>query len=327
MTKMANMWRATVASAALSVAVVTAGPVMAAPVTDIVFIIDASSSMGGEINGVRNGFGAFASNLSAQGVDARFAIVMFGGEPELILDFTNDATLVQARLNAMVIGTAPGIHNNHNLNPEAGLEAIRMVLGGAVTNSLANNNIPEDGILEFRAGVRKNLILATDEDSDRSFNAANQFAGQTTLEPPSTIDATWQAEVDATADAVIAAQAFVNMLINRGEAPSRSQYGDPLDDVSDSDFTDWDQAATLANLLANPVTANSLEAQILAAGLIARAFDVAGANDPDFVDNFFQAKVEEIITDPGIPVPEPMTLTLLALGFVGIAAVRRRWAH
>jgi hypothetical protein len=62
----------------------TAGSVRAAPVTDIVFLIDASASMGDNIADVRAGFATFVSNLNAQGVDARFAIVMFGGEPELI---------------------------------------------------------------------------------------------------------------------------------------------------------------------------------------------------------------------------------------------------
>ena len=321
----ASLKRFAPAIAGATALIAAAAPLKAAPVTDIVFMIDASSSMGGEIAGVRAGFGTFATNLAAQGVDARFAIVMFGGAAELIQDFTSDATATQNKLNQIIIGNNPGIHNNHNANPEAGLEAIRMVLGGAPTSTLDNNNIPEDGILDFRSGARKNLILATDEDSDLSFHVANRFPGQAGNEPPNPINATWQAEVDATADIVIAAQAYLNLLVNRCEAASRSQYGDPEDDVSDADFSNWDPSATLANLLADAVTAESLEAQVLQAGLVSRAFDVGGANDSDFVTNFFAAKLQEIIDDPGVTIPEPFSLALFLIGLGGLAAARRQF--
>ncbi|MGE0592614.1 MAG: PEP-CTERM sorting domain-containing protein [Vicinamibacterales bacterium] len=309
-------------------------PAAAAPIevkTDFVFIIDATSSMAGEIAGVRNGFAGFVAGLNADPnvvVDARFAVVVFGGLPELILDFTSDTTLVQARLNAVTIGANPGIQNNHNVNPEAGLEAIRMVLGAAPDSELANNNIPEDGFLNFRNDARKNLILATDEDSDLPFQAVNRQAGQTTTDPPGVLTPAWQAEVDATAQAAIRSGAFLNMLVNRGDTPSASQYGDYLKDVSDPDLLNFDEVATLAALQADPATANSLQAQVLAAGLIARTFNITGANDPDFVNNFFAAKVQEVTTDPGPdPVPEPGTFGLLGAGVLAwFVTVRRRRA-
>ena len=304
----------------------SARSIHAAPITDIVFMIDATSSMGGEIAGVRNGFSSFVSGLNSANVDAQFAIVVFGGQSELILDFTNDTNLVQNRLNAIRIGSNPGIHNNHNLNPEAGLETIRMVLGAANQSILANNNIAEDGILNFRPNARTNLILATDEDSDLPFNVANRQPGQSG-NPPGTLSNPWQDEVDATAQAIIDNQAFVNMLVNRNDSPTISQYGDPLDDVSDADLLNFDPNATLANLLADPSTASSLQAQVLGAGLIGRTFNVAGANNPDFVDNFFAAKVQEIVNDPPgpQPIPEPSTFALLSLGIgATLIGYRRR---
>ena len=174
-----------------------------------------------------------------------------------------------------------------------GLETVRMVLGAATVNELANNNIPEDGILNFRGNARKNLILATDEDGDRPFHAANRLAGQTTVDPPTTMPTDWQSQVDNTANAVINAQAYLNMLVNRNEAQSRNQYGDPNHDVSDANLLNFNAAATLANLLADTVTDQSLQAQVLNAGLVARTFNVAGSNDPNFVDNFFAAKVQQ----------------------------------
>jgi hypothetical protein len=232
----------------------------------------------------------------------------------------------QAKLNAIIIGANAGVHNNHNLNPEAGLEAIRMALGGAVTNELANNNIPEDGILNYRANARKNLILATDEDGDLPFHVANRFAGQTTQDPPSPLPAAWQAEVDATAAAVIAAQAFLNLLINDGDLPSASQYGDPDHDVADADLSNWDKAATLANLLADPLTDDSLQTQVLEAGLVARTFDITQVDDANFVANFYAAKAQEIVDDPGVQAPEPTTLAILGLSLAGLGLMRRRRA-
>lgn len=297
----------------------------AAPLkTDFVFIIDASGSMAGEISGVRNGFGAFASSLSSATVDARFAVVLFGGEPELILDFTTDTTAVQNTLNAIsTSGAVSGVHANHNANPEAGLEAIRMVLGAASNSVLANGNIPEDGTLNFRSDARKNLILATDEDSDRPFYTANRLSGQTSNEPPNSIAGTdWQAEVDATAQAAIRSQAFLNLLVGT-DTPTYDQYGDFHQDVSDADLLNYDETATLNNLIASG-HGDSLQAQVLAAGLVARTFDVQGANDTDFISNFFAAKLEEVTTDPGVTLPEPGTLALFGFSLVGLGLAARR---
>ncbi len=324
---MKNLYRV-ISSAVLGILILTSQQVLAQTKADFVFVIDATGSMAGEIAGVRAGFSSFVTGLSAAEVDARFSIILFGGAPELVLDFTGDASAASAAFDAITIGASAGFQNNHNVNPEAGLEAIRMALGAAPNSTLATNNLDAytgDGTLDYRSDARKNLILVTDEDSDRPFYAANRFTGQTTNEPPSALNAAWQAEVDATAQAVIDNDAFVNMLINRGDSPSRSQYGDYLDDVADADLLNFDAAATLANLLADSVTDNSLQAQVLGAGLIARSFNVAGANNSDFVDNFFAAKIEETVDNP-VDVPEPMPLTMLAAGLLMLGLRKKLFA-
>ncbi len=307
-----------------TVMVAASAPATSAPIkSDFVFIVDATGSMGDNIAAVRTGLSAFVAGLGAADIDPRFSIVLFGGSPELVLDWTSDGAACETAMGLITIGARAGFQHNHNLNPEAGLEAVRIVLGEAVDNTLVRDHVGGSGSLVFRADARKNLILVTDEDSDRPFYTANREPGQTSLEPPAAIAGTdWQVEVNKTATAAIGDKAFVNMLVNPGDSPVRSQYGDPAQDASDPDLLNFDPAQTLANLIAAGY-GNSLQAQLLSAGLIGRTFDIGLVNTPNFVNNFFAAKIEETIINPPGPlaIPEPSTLALVALG---ILLLRRR---
>lgn len=322
-------------------------PALAAPIkTDFVFVIDATGSMGDEISAVKSGLGAFATGLDASDVDARFAVVLFGGRPELVQDFTAAGDTVAGGLTTevtldsiSVTGAVAGFQENHNLNPEAGLEAIRIVLGAAPNSTLRRTNVGGAGGLSFRSDARKNLILVTDEDSDQPCYVENRQPGQgaarsscstgsVTSDPPSGGPSLsswdpWQTEIDQTAEAIIDNDAFINMLVNAGDAPSRAQYGAPDKDVSDPDFLNFDGDATLAALAADAFTAGSLQRQVLEAGLIGRSFSIGDVDDPEFIDNFFAAKVEETVDNP-VDVPGPATVGLLGLGLLGTAALRRR---
>ncbi len=97
-----------------------------------------------------------------------------------------------------------------------------------------------------------------------------------------------------------------------------------LFDVADADLLNFDSAATLLARQGAGL-GSSLQAQVLAAGLIARTFNINNANDASFVDNFFAAKVEEVVKDPGVGLlPEPSTLAIFGLGLAGLGFMRRR---
>ncbi|HYC00491.1 MAG TPA: VWA domain-containing protein [Candidatus Limnocylindrales bacterium] len=296
--------------------------------TDFVFLIDASPSMLNNINAVKAGMSEFVSDLDEANVDARFAIILFGKTgPELILDLTSNATLTEQRLGQILVnGANPGIHNDHNGDPEDSLTAIRAALN-VTTTPLAVNNILDEspghtGRLAFRQNALINLILLTDENSDSAFHSADRMEGQTGTNPP-TMDVNfygspWQTEVDVTAAAVIDAGAFLNMIVPTCEA-CPLQYGDPESDISDPDLSNWDEDATLATLRdlsaatlppgdQRPATASraeqSLQAQIIDGAtqddtpenLVARAFLIDDLDtDPDFVTNIFAAKVAETV--------------------------------
>jgi hypothetical protein len=267
---------------------------------DFVFLIDASPSMADNINGVRNGLTAFVNDLTANDVDAAFAIVLFGKTgPELMLDLTTDSSAAITAFGNIVTNDAnPGIHDNHNGDPEDALAAIRAALGASVTE-LNNANIPGDGIIDFRDGSLINLILMTDENSDRPFHVADRLPGQLSEEPltqeSSFQESDWQVEVDNTAAAIIAEGAFLNMLISPCQA-CKLQFGDPDADVSDPDLGNWDEDETLLNLQSGDSTSEfSLQAQVIAGALVARTFNISRVAEDGFVTNFFAAKLEETL--------------------------------
>jgi hypothetical protein len=228
---------------------------------DFVFLIDATESMDREIAAVSDGLGSFVTGLHPAEIDARFAVVLFGGAPELVQDFSRDPYATEATFDSInVHGAVPGFQNNHNVNPEAGLEAIRITLGSSPELLDRTNVGGSDGLI-FRPEARTILIVVADEDSDRPFHAANQLPGQTTINPPDPISGSdWQIEVDATARAVIENDVFLNLFVNPKDLPSESQYGAPSQVVADADFL-----TLLA--LEGAGFGDNLQAQVLRSGL------------------------------------------------------------
>ena len=277
---------------------------------DFVFVIDHSDSMGGEIDDVAMGLTDFALGLQLAGIDARFAVVLFGGIPEVRLDFTSDvAVLADTFARIDILSVALGQY-------EAGLEAIRMALGAAHVNFAP-------GLLTFRPGALKNIILVTDENSDLPRYASNRVSGQTTISPPSCdtgfpVDNPWQIEVDLTARALIEADAFINMLTRRfvrGTNAVECQYGNfSADQTSMGHF---DRAATLAALEGRG-QGRCLEAQVLRAGLVGRAFNIDLVFSSAFIQAFFDAKIDEAVNPCGALASRELTGGLGTPGPFGI---------
>ncbi len=260
---------------------------------DYVFIIDATSTMQDEVSALRNGLSGFLSTADMSLIDARYCIVLYGTHPELIMEFTDEPNSVINVMNSInCSGAASGLHADHNSNPNAALETIRIVLGEAVDKTLVNGPAVSSGYrFAFRSGAGKNLILVTDEDSDRPYFEFNRFAGQDTEEPPTTLTADWQSEVDAAAGAAINSGASISQIVNRSDYPSRNQFGDPALQVQDPDFSNFNPVATLNQLIANGL-GTCLQAQLLNENLAARCFNIYDIESPGVIYNLMISTIE-----------------------------------
>ena len=117
----------------------TSGKSFVAPV-DLVFIIDRSGSMGDDINDIKNNAYKLAKDLKNLGVDARFALITFGLNPDdarIDLSFTDDVSKLKQALDSIVI--------------DGGTE-------------WSFDGIMEAFKLNFRSTAQKVFIVVTDED-------------------------------------------------------------------------------------------------------------------------------------------------------------------
>ncbi|KAJ3045293.1 hypothetical protein HDV00_011165, partial [Rhizophlyctis rosea] len=148
--------------------------------SDFLILVDASGSMCPYIQKITARLGTFVTGLQNKNItDARFAVAVFGGQPQLLQPFVANATYTAATLSAVACNR-PG--------QEAGLEAIRM--------SLANNNGADflkkcrdpylaSCTLSWRTStastpVSRSIIMATDEDSDMPVLSKYRMTGQST---------------------------------------------------------------------------------------------------------------------------------------------------
>ncbi|MDJ0765843.1 MAG: DUF5011 domain-containing protein [Myxococcota bacterium] len=116
-----------------------------ARIADIVFLIDTSGSMGGEIAAVRNNSIQFANALAASGVDYRLGLVQFGNSSGANPRIIGGGLTADAEEFKSWVGTLSARGGY-----EPGFGAINLGIG----------------TYNFRPGTQKIFILITDEDSD-----------------------------------------------------------------------------------------------------------------------------------------------------------------
>ncbi len=125
-------------------------PAHSAILSDIIFVVDESGSMGNVQANLRNNIGLFASILTGTGeVDAQYGLVGYGDNfavPRLVTDLTNPANFATA---------AQGLRTNGFTEP------------GYTATAFAMNALDgQTDLFSFRSNAVKNIIILTDEPSN-----------------------------------------------------------------------------------------------------------------------------------------------------------------
>ncbi|MDP4546427.1 MAG: vWA domain-containing protein [Marinobacter sp.] len=142
-------------------------PAHAAPIlSDIVFVVDESGSMGSVQTNLRNNIGLFASILTGTGqVDAQYGLVGYGSAspaPRMITDFTDATNFSTA---------AQGLLTNGGSEP------------GYTATAFALNALDgQTDLFSFRGNAVKNIIILTDEPSNGDFVSRGAVGGQAVSE-------------------------------------------------------------------------------------------------------------------------------------------------
>ena len=135
-------------------------PAKAVIMTDIIMMVDESGSMGTVQTNLRNNIGAFASILSAGGINAQYGLVGYGNSsviPRMVTNLTNPTAFATAALGLGISG-----------GTEPGYTATAFAL-----NALDG----QSSLFSFRAGALKNIIIFTDEPSNGDTIARGSVGG------------------------------------------------------------------------------------------------------------------------------------------------------
>ncbi len=129
--------------------------------TDIIFIVDESGSMGTVQTNLRNNIGLFASTLTGTGqVDAQYGLVGYGNSsvvPRMLTNLTSAASFATA---------AQGLLINGGTEPAYTASAFAL-------NALDN----QTSLFNFRTNAVKNIIIFTDEPSNGDTAARGTVGG------------------------------------------------------------------------------------------------------------------------------------------------------
>lgn len=269
----------------------SASSVNAASTADVITIIDESGSMGGEQAWISGMINSLDADLNTAGVTSnQYGLVGFGG------------------------GSSHQPGHSHLVG---GGEFGTAAQFGAAAGSLITSGGFEDGYdaidtangYSFRSGAARNYILVTDEDRDNGNNSLNYNNMLSSMTATNTLlNAVVNASFTCDGGAALGIDSKGTGYMADG-AGGFTTCGNGLA-LSGSGST----IADYVNLaLATGGAAWNLNL-LRAGGLLADSF----------TDAFVSIKVGEIITQPGPTIPEPATLALMGLGFLGLSAVSRK---
>ncbi|KNC56283.1 uncharacterized protein AMSG_02252 [Thecamonas trahens ATCC 50062] len=272
---------------------------------DFMFIVDTSGSMRNEIEGVRSGLSNFVNYANTLGVDSRFGVIMYGSSlgnhQHYIQPLTSN---VQDVLDALQF-----LADNVGGGWEPFLEGMRIAMNTApdLTKYLNTMPTPANKVLstapvQWRADATKNLIVLTDEDSDRPYETPNRYNSMPSTDAScSTSGANdgftasgFPLERDAVVADAIANDFRTYFMVQPGATCTDYQSGVIGAQVQWDDFSHFSADLTLQEYrkLAAPLQ-NSFQAQMLRAGKISRVYNVLDVDEPSFVNNFFTSLLDD----------------------------------
>ncbi|MBN1524513.1 MAG: VWA domain-containing protein [Spirochaetales bacterium] len=268
---------------------------------DLVINIDGTASMSTKITAYRTGLNSLFDNLTAAAHDVRIAVMMFGYEPELIVDWTTDTAAVKATL-LLINHNAPvaGVHGDHSATDDSGLETIRISFGSAVNNSFLRTNVGGSGPLEFRPTAKKKLFFLSDEASSCPYFTENrqpdQDPGEATALELADPASGWRIELSNTANTLAGLQVETYLFTDTTTINADLQYSNHAFQSQDADWSNFNHSATLQNLNNNGLD-YCLQAQLLAANKLCRCVDIDDMDEANVITNVILQAVQEALVN------------------------------
>jgi hypothetical protein len=255
---------------------------------DIVLVLDDSISMKDEKDTIASGMKKLTTEMNTGGIDARVAVIRYGGNPVIQLPFVNDAATIFEAVNSL---------SSNATGYEAAFESVRRSLpptsgrdmGGTEFCSKVFTKLAVPCTLDWRQHALKVIIQATDEDSDLPQSVKERTSGQVATGKYAEADAgyplteAFKVEIDNTANLLIEHKAVYLALISQEIESadndvntvkiSIEQFGNFKLAAQDGSFGNFDAAKTLQALESNGL-GRSLQAQMLKKNGTARLFDI-----------------------------------------------------